>query len=205
MNASASSAGTPIPPGRAKCSASVSSCERARDRHRAATRRTAACRTRSRRARSTSSPPRRRSPESRLNATSVYCDSASTSSPRYSVSRLFAEIMIMIPSSPNRPSRKNSPLSSPFCSQVLARVQEHDADDDVGEHLQHAGGRIGHVAAAEREHAMIDRRVQRDGRRADQRKHRQHVRDVALVVAQEHVDEQHRADREREEDLRGGG
>ena len=54
--------------------------------------------------------------ESRLNATSVYCDSASTSSPRYSVSRLFAEIMIMIPSSPNRPSRKNSPLSSPFFS-----------------------------------------------------------------------------------------
>src|SRR6185503_4293293 len=54
--------------------------------------------------------------ESRLNATSVYCESANTSSPRYSVSRLPAEIMIMMPSKPNSPSTKNSPFSSPlFC------------------------------------------------------------------------------------------
>ena len=38
-----------------------------------------------------------------------------------------------------------------------------------------------------------------------QREHREHVGHAALVVAQEHVDEQHHADRGREEDLRGGG
>ncbi len=109
------------------------------------------------------------------------------------------------PEQPEQAQQEELALEQPVLLEVLARVQEHDADDDVGEHLQHARGRIQHVAAAECEHAMVDRRVQRDGRRADQREHRQYVRDVALVVAQEHVDEQHRADREREEDLRSRG
>ena len=76
--------------------------------------------------------------ESRLNATSVYCDSASTSRPRYIVSMLCAEIMIMMPSRPNRPSTKNSPLQQAVVLQVLARVEERDAERDVREHLQHA-------------------------------------------------------------------
>ncbi len=38
-------------------------------------------------------------------ATSAYIDSARVSRPRYIVSRLFAEIMIIMPSSPNRPSK----------------------------------------------------------------------------------------------------
>ena len=43
-------------------------------------------------------------PESRLNATSAYSDSASSSTPRYSVTRLLADISTMMPSSANRPS-----------------------------------------------------------------------------------------------------
>ena len=43
-------------------------------------------------------------PESRLKATIAYSDSASSSTPRYSVSRLSAEISTMMPSSANRPS-----------------------------------------------------------------------------------------------------
>ncbi len=52
-------------------------------------------------------------PESRSNATSAYSDSASSSTPRYSVSRLFAETSTMMPSSANSASTKNSPFSRP--------------------------------------------------------------------------------------------
>ena len=50
-------------------------------------------------------------PESRLNATIAYSDNASSSTPRYSVTRLLAEISTMMPSSANRPSTKYSPFS----------------------------------------------------------------------------------------------
>jgi hypothetical protein len=53
--------------------------------------------------------------ESRLNATSAYSASDSSSSPRYIVNMLWAEIITMTPSKPNSDRMKNSPRKR-FCS-----------------------------------------------------------------------------------------
>ena len=52
-------------------------------------------------------------PESRSNATIAYSESDSSSTPRYTVSRLPAEIITITPSSATRPRMKYSPLNRP--------------------------------------------------------------------------------------------
>ncbi len=80
-------------------------------------------------------------PESRSNATMAYRHSDISSSPRYSVIKLAAEISTMAPRVANSPSTKYSPLRMARRCKIVGGIDEYHRDyqqrDDL-QHLRHA-------------------------------------------------------------------
>jgi hypothetical protein len=85
--------------------------------------------------------------------------------------------------------------------QILARIHERDGDRAVREQLERIAHRIGDEQTVERPDACVDAIARRYERGAGERRERQHIRDPAISVAQENVDQQDDADRGQHENL----
>ena len=96
--------------------------------------------------------------ESRLNATSVYCDSASTSSPRYKRQHAVRGDHDHDPEQAEQAENEELAFQEAVVLQVLARIEERDAERDVREHLEHAARGVRDVAAVERDDLLRRRR-----------------------------------------------
>ena len=91
-------------------------------------------------------------PESRSNATIAYSDSDSSSTPRYTVSRLSGRDHHHHAEQREQPEHEVLAPAGAALLQVLARVQERDRDRAVREQLEHVAHRVRDEHAVERRH-----------------------------------------------------